>query len=180
MVESTAKLREEVKALSGVDIMQDSDTFKSTYDILDELSAKWEDLSDIEQASLTELLAGKNRGNVFSSIMDNFDIAREALSTSLDSEGSAMEEHSKWMESLEAKTQSLKAAWEELSNAFLDSDFLKGLVDTGTNLLSVLTTIIDTVGTLPTLVGAVTAALSFNKVGRDRMFSLSILEKCRQ
>jgi len=50
MAESTAKLREEIMALSGVDIMLDSDTFKSTYDILDELSVKWQDLTDIQQA----------------------------------------------------------------------------------------------------------------------------------
>lgn len=50
MVESTAELREEILALSGVDIMQDEDTFKSTYDILDELAQKWQDLSDIQQA----------------------------------------------------------------------------------------------------------------------------------
>ena len=59
MVESTAKLREEIMALSGVDIMLDKNTFKSTYQILDELSVKWEDLSDIAQASITELIAGK-------------------------------------------------------------------------------------------------------------------------
>lgn len=58
MAESTASLRKEVMALAGVDIMQDEDTFKSTYDILDELSTKWSDLTDIQQASLTELLAG--------------------------------------------------------------------------------------------------------------------------
>lgn len=59
MVESTAKLREEIMALSGVDIMLDEDTFKSPYDIMDELSTKWQDLTDIQQASITELIAGK-------------------------------------------------------------------------------------------------------------------------
>ena len=58
MAESTAALRKEVMALAGVDIMQDDTTFKSTYQILDELSTKWSDLTDIQQASLTELLAG--------------------------------------------------------------------------------------------------------------------------
>lgn len=33
----------------------------------------------------------------------------------------------------------------------LDSDFLKGLVDTGTTLLEVLTAIVDTIGVFPTL-----------------------------
>ena len=50
MASSTAELREEIKALSGVDIMLDENTFKSTYDILDELSQKWQGLTDIQQA----------------------------------------------------------------------------------------------------------------------------------
>ena len=51
MAQSTASLRKEVMALAGVDIMQDESTFKSTYDILDELAEKWSDLTDIEQAN---------------------------------------------------------------------------------------------------------------------------------
>ena len=50
MAESTAKLREEILALSGIDIMIDNNTFKSTYQILDELARKWKDLTDIQQA----------------------------------------------------------------------------------------------------------------------------------
>lgn len=165
MVESTAKLREEIMALSGVDIMEDESTFKSTYDIMDELAQKWQDLTDIQQASITELIAGKRQGNIVSSLMENFDIAREALQTSLDSEGSAMAEHEKWMESLEAKVLQLKAAWEELSQAFMNDSFLKGLVDTGTTVLSTLTKIIDTFGTLPTLLTIAAGAMSFKNVG---------------
>lgn len=59
MASSTAKLRAEIFALSKVDIMKDENTFKSTYDILDELSKKWKDLTDIQQASITELIAGR-------------------------------------------------------------------------------------------------------------------------
>lgn len=59
MVESTATLRKEIMALSGVDIMLDENTFRSTYDILGELADKWSTLTDIQQASLTELIAGR-------------------------------------------------------------------------------------------------------------------------
>lgn len=51
MAESTSKLREEIMALSGVDIMLDNNTFKSTYQILEELSKKWKDLTDIQRAN---------------------------------------------------------------------------------------------------------------------------------
>ena len=51
MATSTAKLREEMIALSGVDIMKDPNTFKSTYQILDELADRWSGLTDIQQAN---------------------------------------------------------------------------------------------------------------------------------
>jgi hypothetical protein len=50
VVESTAKLREEIMALSGVDIMASPTEFKSTFSIMDELATKWQDLTDIQQA----------------------------------------------------------------------------------------------------------------------------------
>ena len=165
MAESTAELRREILALSGVDIMVDENTFKSTYDILDELAEKWENLTDIQQASITELIAGKRQGNIVSSLMNNFDIARDALEVSQTSSGSATKEHEKYMESLEAKINQLKAAWEDFSQVFMDDGFLKGFVDAGTGILSVLTDIIDTLGVIPTLVAAVVAVLSFKKVG---------------
>ena len=148
VAESTATLREEILALSGVDIMLDDNTFKSTYDILDELSEKWENLSDIQQASIQELLAGKRQGNVFSSLMTNFDVARSVLDTSENSEGSALSEHEKWLESLEAKVNQFKAAWQDLSQTILDDKGLGSLIDAGTTLLNVLNWIIDTFGML--------------------------------
>lgn len=59
MATSTAKLRKEVLALSGVDIMKNANEFKSTYDILDELSNKWSELTDIQQADYNCLYVQK-------------------------------------------------------------------------------------------------------------------------
>ena len=176
MAESTAKLRAEILALSGVDIMLNENTFKSTYAIMDELAAKWKELTDIQQASITELIAGKRQGNVVSSLMNNFDIARNVLETSNGSDGSATAEHEKWMDSLQAKLNQLQAAWEELSQAFMNDEFLKGLVDTGTDLLSILTDVVETFGTIPTLVIAIATAMSFKNIGEDKMFSFRIIE----
>lgn len=170
MAESTASLRAEIKALSGVDIMLNEDTFKSTYQIMEELSKKWGSLSDIAQATIIELVAGKHQGNVFASLMSNFDIAREALDTSLNSSGSAMREHAKWSESLEAHLNKLKAAWQGLSQAFLKSDFLRIAIDFIANLIEALTKLIDKIGTIPTLIGAFgigKAAFGLLTLGKD-------------
>ena len=155
MVESTAKLREEILALTGVDIMENEDTFKSTYRIMDELSAKWKDLTDIQQASVTELIAGKRQGNIVSSLMTNFDTAREALETSMNSTGSAMAEHEKWMESLEARLNKLKATWQSLSQSFMSSSFLKVLLDVVIGFINAIDVIIDKIGVIPTIIGAI-------------------------
>ena len=64
MVESTAKLRDLIKGISGVDIMLDENTFKSTYQIIDELGRVWDKISDIDQASLLEAIAGRIYLNV--------------------------------------------------------------------------------------------------------------------
>lgn len=63
MCESTAKLQAKIKALSGVDIMADKNTFKSSYQIMSELSSHWGEMSDVNQAGLLETIAGKTRAD---------------------------------------------------------------------------------------------------------------------
>ena len=173
MAESTAKMRQEIMALSGVDIMLDKDIFKSTYDIMDELAKKWEDLTDIQQASIIELMAGKHQGNVFASLMANFDTAREALEVSANSSGSAMQEHAKWSESLEAKLLKLQAAWQSLSQSFLDSDFLKIGLNLIINLADGVNKLIDKFGLLAPAIGAL---FSFNGLKGNGLSFFKIIE----
>lgn len=120
--------------------------------------------------SVTELIAGKRQGNVVSSLMSNFDIARNALQTSIDSEDSAMTEHEKWMDSMDAKLKQFQAAFESLSTTTLDSDFLKGLIDGGTTLLNIFDKLIDKFGVLTPLIVGLTGYFSLKKdIGRNKM-----------
>lgn len=56
--ESISDLREKVIALSGVDIMKDENTYKSTFEILQQISQVYDKLTDKNRAGLLELLAG--------------------------------------------------------------------------------------------------------------------------
>lgn len=51
MATSVSKLRDELISLTGVDIMENEDTFKSSYDILIGIGEVWDQLSDINQAN---------------------------------------------------------------------------------------------------------------------------------
>ena len=61
MATSVSKLRDELISLTGVDIMLDENTFKSSYDILMGMGEVWDSLTDINRANVTELLFGKRQ-----------------------------------------------------------------------------------------------------------------------
>ena len=166
MVENTAKLQEKIMALTGgaVDIMLNEDTFKSTYQILKEISQVWKSLDDISQASLLELIAGKRNANVAAAIITDFTVAEQVLKSSTNAAGSAMVEYSQWLDSIEAKQQKFHAQFQDFSAAFLNNEFVAGTYDTGAGFLGFLTSIVETLGTIPTLATAATAALSLKNI----------------
>lgn len=161
MAETTASLRKKILGLTnvdgsgGFDIMLDEETFKSTYDIMLGISEVWEDMSDIDQAALLELLAGKRQGNALAAAITNMGDAVKVMDTSLNAEGSAVREHEKWMDSIQAKQQQFQAQYEVFANTILSSDLIKGVFDAGTGLLGWLTTLVDTVGALPAVFATV-------------------------
>lgn len=174
MVESTSKLREEMLALSGVDIMKDKNTFKSTYNILDELSKKWKDLTDIQRASVTELIAGKRQGNIVSALMENFDTARAATETAKNSQGSASRELENWNKGIESSIQHMKAQFQDFSTTLVSSDLFKGVIDGGTKALSVVTDLIDKVGVLPTILGGIGIGSFFKNLDKPKIMGFAL------
>lgn len=159
-VKSTSKMREEVKALTGVDIMIDDSQFKDLYDIMDELEEKFLALSDIDRANLMDILFGKQRANVGASILQNFDQAERALETAQNAAGSAMTEHSRWMESIEASEAKATAAFEELSSKIMSSDIVKFFYDAKTGISEFFSSIIDSTGSAIPLVASLGATLA--------------------
>ena len=102
--------------------------------------------------------------------MNNFEHATEATETAMNAMGSAAEENSKYMEGLEAKTNQLKQTFQELSNAVVESDLLKLLLDFANAGLSVLNT---DFGVFLTQIGLLTGVLTgVISIGSKLMASL--------
>lgn len=172
LCESTSKLREQIKALTGVDIMIDDNTFKSTTDIVKELGKAWGNLSDSSQAATLELVAGKTRANNVAALLKNYKQIDEVLKSLGDAEGSALRENEAIVDSINGRIKVLSATAEEFWQKFIDTDFVKTAVSLASDLLGLLTQIIDKFGILP----AIGAGLSFKNVGRDKMYSLTCFE----
>lgn len=164
--QSTSKLQNLVKSLTGFDILEeDGETFKDIYEILVGIGKEWSKLTDVEQASLGEALAGKRMSNALYAILDNIETLEAAYETAENSAGSAMREQQNYEQGIEYSVNKAKAALEELANDSLSSDFLKGLIDTGTTGIGILDTLIDKVGLLKTVIISISGVIGSQKLG---------------
>ena len=147
MANSVSELREELLALTGnkVDIQINENTFKSTYQILKELSIVWGELSDVSQANILEMVGGKRNSNVVAALLENFSVADKAIETSANSAGSAAKENEKVLESIQGKLNIMKATFETFSQNFITGDLVKSIIDIVTALIKLSDTIIKIV-----------------------------------
>lgn len=160
MANSVSELRSELKQLAGVDIMKDDNTFKSTYQIMKELSEVWKDLSDTTQANITELISGKRGGQSTSALLNNFSVAEDAMKQALNSSGSAMRENQTYMDSLQAKLNQLDSAFQKFSTDLMKSDIPKFFVSLATVFVDGADSAVKFAGALPILTAAISGVLS--------------------
>ena len=104
--------------------------------MLSELKPKWDSMTDAQRTALGDTIAGQNQYKVLASVMQNFGHAADATKAALESAGSAAQENSKYMESLEAKQQALKAEFEDFANRVLSKDLVGGFINAGTAMLN--------------------------------------------
>ncbi len=167
-LESVSKIQTHILNLTKgqVNIMNSADPtkFRDYYDILEDVSQVWDKLEQTEQADLLETMFGKNRGNQGAAVIQAFQSGQvqKAYAATLNAEGSAMQEQERWLNSIEAKIQQFKASFQNLSNTTLSSDLFKGVIDSGTTFLDILTKILDVGNGIPALFGTI-GAVSFFK-----------------
>lgn len=173
LVTSTSKLQALVKGITGFDIMKDKDTYKDIYDIVLGIGEKWQDLSDIDRASLLEALASKQQSNALAAALSNIDILKKSYEEATNAEGSARKENEEYSKSIQASIDLAQAKLEQLANDTLNSNFLKGAIDAGGKLIEVLDGIVKSGNAIPTLLAAIGAGFSFKNVGEWNYISKS-------
>lgn len=164
-VDSISKIQTQILNLTHgkVNIFDDAGNFRNIYDIMADISKIYNELSDTDRASLLEIISGKNRANAIQALIDNWGNVEKATEAAYNSAGTAYAENEKYLNSLKGHIAQLETTWQSLSNDVLDSEFVKGLVDGLANVLNTTDDIVKTVGTLPTLLAGIAAALSLIK-----------------
>lgn len=163
----------------GVDILDENGNYRNTYDILKSISEIYSEIQQQDRAmgtnraqALIEELAGKNRSNILSSLLTNGSLLEQVKETSEHSEGSALEENQKYLESTEAKIAQLQNQLSELATVTIDTDGFKSLVESATSFLDVLTQIIDKLPLLSTLLGSI-VGIKATKSGLGKQLNIN-------
>lgn len=159
---SMSKLRDSILGLTKgqVDIQLDEDTYKDVYDIMQEISRVYDQLTDKDQAALLNLLGGKRNANAIQALIKQFKIAEDTLAQTENAAGSAMRENETYLDSIQGKMNQMSSAFQKLSGDLLDSSLVKGLVDIGTAVIDVTDDVVNLTGVLPALAGVLSSAFA--------------------
>jgi TP901 family phage tail tape measure protein len=128
------KLEDEFNSI-GIALLDENRNFRSTYDVLVDLSKVWDGLTDIQRANLTYLIAGTRQSDVLNGVLVNRKTLTDSLITSIESEGSAMRENAQYMDSITAKTELFSKAMQDMWTNAVNSSSIKGIVDFGTSII---------------------------------------------
>lgn len=157
----------------GFDILNESGNYKSTYEMLKGIAEVWKEIGEEDkkmgsnrQSLLLETIAGKTRAAAASSILDNFETLQDVYEASLNSQGSAQAELDKYLDSIQGKAAQFQNELQKLASSAIDSSWIKGFIDLGTQLLEVINKLGGAFGHLNTLIGTAAGIfLQFNGKG---------------
>lgn len=183
--EETEELSEDLKNISGdiadltktastpggISLFTDENktTYKSTYQILKEISEIYDELTDKQQADLLEKLAGKRGGQVVGSLLLNFEAAEKALKEMEQAAGSADAEMSIIEESIDYKLNALKETWVGNAQEMLNREDFGAIIDALTKLSEAIGFVVEKAGLLGTIGLGASLFASFKGAGRVKI-----------
>ena len=155
----------------GISVRDSAGEMRPVEDILDDLSAKWDSLSNEMKQNLGLQIAGRHQLSRFLILLDQYSEAQKATETAINSAGSAYRENQEYLQSYEARLNRVKNAWTEAIIEMRDSILGAGFetfTDVSTSIIKSFSEIVKHIGILPVVLssGATMFAL-FNKNLRD-------------
>ena len=139
----------------GIQLRDSQDQFREFDDVLDDTASKWSSFSSVQQRAIASAFAGTHHMNSFLILMQNWNKVQEYTKTANEASGQSMEKFAAYQESATGKIEGFKNAFQSLSTTAIDSNVFKGLIDSGTTLLNILTQLIDVGGGIPLMLGAI-------------------------
>lgn len=123
----------------GIKLRESNQEFRNFQDVLDEVANEWNNYSTVQQAAIGKAFSGVRQQENFLVMMENYDKVKKYTEVAANSSGTSEEKFDYYLDSLEAKTESLKASLEGLATTTISKelyssvlDVTKGFVDAAT------------------------------------------------
>lgn len=120
----------------GIKLRESNSEFRNFQDVLDEVAASWDNYSSVQKAAIAKAFSGVRQQENFAVLMSHYAKVKEYTDIAANSQGVAEEKFGYYLESLEAKTNALKASLENLAATTISDelygsilDVTKGMVD---------------------------------------------------
>lgn len=128
----------------GVSLKDANGQFRDLDQVFLDISQRWDSLTQTQQRYIATQAAGSRQQSRFIAMMSNYQRTTELMNFANNSEGASQEQFEKTMESLEAKMNKLKNAWDAFLMGITDNHIVKGAVDGLTGLIDGVNKLIDT------------------------------------
>lgn len=180
-IEDVSKIQTQIYNLTSgkVNIYDQNKELRSTYDIMNDIASVYKDMSQVDQNQLIEIIAGKNRSNEVSAVLQSLisGQAQKAYQDAQTSAGSAMKEQERWADSIEAKTNKVASQFEYLSSVLINSEGLKSALDIINDLMGGFTKLVKNFGAGNLALGTLVASMisHFGGLGKAITFNGSSL-----
>lgn len=139
----------------NIAIYDQAGQLRKLYDILHDVAEIWPKLTTNEKDYYLNQQAGANQSVNLAAALTNFEGVEKALTLALDANGSALNENTAYMESLEAKTNNLKATFQDLANNVVDDELVGAVLDLANGFLQLANTDLGRIVTQITLLTGV-------------------------
>lgn len=166
---SLQTIKDDLYDLTGVSVMQDESAYKSTYQILKEISEVWDDLTDKTRDETAEVIFGELRADIGKSVIENFSAAEKAMNDMANSAGNAETEMTAAMDSIDFKLNRLRETGTGIAQNLFDRDDMKQVLDFSNSLAEILDFITEKIGLIGTVGIGIGIASSYKNVGIDML-----------
>lgn len=170
-----ANLTKTASTPGGISLFTDDSKteYKSTYQLLKEISEIYDQLSDKDQAGLLETLAGKRQGQIIAATINNFQAAEKAMDNMANSAGSAEKEMSVIMDSIDYKVNRLKETATGVAQNLFKRDDIKTVIDGLTSVMNVIDKLTSKLGLFGSIGLGAGLFAGIKNVGKPKMFGFN-------
>lgn len=170
-----ADLTKTAKTPGGISLFTDEtkQTYKSTYDILKDISEIYDELSDKNQAELLEVLAGKRNGQAIAAIISNFSAAEKSMDSMANSAGNAMKEMEVIYDSVDYRLNKMSETATGIAQNLFQREDMKNVLDVLNSFMNLLDKATEKLGLFGTAAAGLGMFAGIKNIGKTYKCTVS-------